>query len=93
MAGGFARSREPSDDMTTVREAEVQWSASQCSMERGLRLWRLSSCTGRRTVKGYNAFVGLDVHKETIAGRLLTRDRTTFGFSALSRTRRTLSSR
>jgi transposase len=38
----------------------------QCVNRRGLRKKRLSSCTGRRTVMQFNAYSGLDVHKETI---------------------------
>lgn len=35
--------------------------------ERGLHVKCRASCTGRRAVTEYNAFVGLDVHKKTIA--------------------------
>ena len=43
------------------------WPVSTMCKQRGLRHKRLSSCTGRRTVMEFNSYIGLDVHKETIA--------------------------
>ena len=45
-----------------------RWSASKmCTLKRGLRRIAGPHAQGRRTMSDYSAFVGLDVHKDTIA--------------------------
>src|SRR5271166_889098 len=46
---------------------DAGWSASRCAIEARVARWRRSSCTGETDQMNNSAYVGLDVHKSTIA--------------------------